>query len=138
MRETESEVPCSQCGRTYALSMLDGGSSCPDCGKQLLCYPGLSRGSAAEKLADRRAKATTEEEKDVCRAFLHLLACNLLKKEDIFKFSAMGNFSENVQHVLGEAIENADSTEDGDILVCPNCDAKIKSWARWYTNEAAT
>jgi DNA-directed RNA polymerase subunit RPC12/RpoP len=117
---------------------LDEDSSCPECGKQLLFYPGPSRGSAAEKLADRRAEASTEEEEDMYRAVLHFLACNLLKKQDVFQFLAMGNFTENLQYALGEAIENPESTENGAVLVCPNCEEKIKSWARWYVEEEAS
>ena len=138
MRESDNEIWCEDCERNHNLSRLEEGNSCPDCGEQLLFYPGPSRGSAAEKLADRQAKASTEEEKDTYRMLVHLLACNLLTKSDIFAYLAMGNFSDNLTHVLGEAIENAESTENGDILVCPNCDEQIKSWARWYIDAEAT
>lgn len=135
MSETATDVFCEHCDRSYDQSMLADGDKCPDCGEQLLSYPGLSRGSAAERLADLRAQADTEEKEDKYRMLLHLLACNLLTKGDIFQCLGPGILNEHVQHVLGEAIENAEQTDGGEILVCPSCGAQIKSWARWYTTD---
>jgi len=65
----------------------------------------------------------------VYHALLHLLTCNLLTKKDISSFIHFGQTTENLDHVIGKAYENAEAIEGGDVLVCPNCDEKIKSWA---------
>lgn len=125
---------CSNCGISSTDSELIDGT-CPHCGEQILVYHGPSRGSVAEILAEERATAETEEEEDFYRALLHLLACNLLTKKEVSAVIHRRIMSENVEYVLSKAYENAEETSDGDILVCPNCEAKIKSWARWFADD---
>ena len=129
------KLECPSCEGQFDEPELDDGGACPDCGEQILQYAGPSRGSAAEFLADEIAEADTEEERDVYHALLHLLACNLLTKKDISSFIHFGQTTENLDHVIGKAYENAEAIEGGDVVVCPNCDEKIKSWARWYDAE---
>lgn len=126
---------CSNCGTTSRSSELIDGNTCPNCGEQLLFYPGPSRGSAAEILAEEVAAAETEEEEDFYRALLHLLACNLLTQEDISEVVHFRRESENVEYVLSKAYENAEETSKGEILVCPECDSKIRSLARWFSED---
>jgi DNA-directed RNA polymerase subunit RPC12/RpoP len=125
---------CSNCGASSTDSELIDGA-CPNCDEQILSYLGPSRGSAAEILAEERATAETEEEADFYRALLHLLACNLFTKKEVSAVIHRHVVSENVAYVLSKAYENAEETSDGDVLVCPNCEAKINSQACWFADD---
>lgn len=125
-------IQCCSCKEWYEKQELAHKTDCPDCGTVLICDLGPSRGSAAEILAEERAEAETHEERDVYRTLLHLLACNLLTNKDIHRVIHFGVVTENLGHAFSQAYDSAKQSEEGDVLVCPNCGKTIKSQARWF------
>ena len=126
---------CKECDRNLRVESLTT-ETCPHCGGDL--SPGMfdSRGSAAEELAEERASANSEMEEDVYRTLLHLLACNLLTRNDVQRFIHFHIVTENLQYSLNKSIEYTDQTEvEEDILVCSNCKRKIKSCAKWFEGD---
>lgn len=128
-------LQCPSCLDMYESSEQENEIGCPQCGEILRWYPGPSRGSAAEILGDELAESSSEKERDVYRTLLHLLACNLLTKNDIHQFIHFGNITENLDYALHTAYDNSAEDEEDALMVCPNCESEIKSYAQWFTQD---
>lgn len=128
-------VKCVNCDKEYDHSELVHNKSCPTCGKQLTFSANPSRGSIAELLVEERVAAETTEERDVYRALLHLLACNLLGNEDIAAFIYHRSTSDHLDYVLKDALETTGTIDSETRLQCPNCEEPIDTRARWFKKD---
>jgi predicted RNA-binding Zn-ribbon protein involved in translation (DUF1610 family) len=125
---------CDECGYEWEWDNITNrpDRDCPECGNQLIFFAGPSRGGCAEKLGEKMITADDEEERDIYRAFLHLLACGLVSNKDMFEFFTAGS-NETLTRALNSAIEESNLKEDGNrVLVCPSCDEEINAWEHWF------